>query len=113
MENFMLEQRKHDRSQVPDGTRALACGKIGKVIDISRGGLSLIVLDGAITDMTGEFSLDILCKEKRIDARQIPGKIVWNKDISFSAISGMVYKKIGVQFGKLSPAQHEQLLSFS
>lgn len=109
----MLEQRKHKRFQVPDGTRALTCGKIGKVVDISRGGLSLIVLDGAITDITGEFTIDLLCNERRIDARQIPGKIIWNKDVSFSAISGMVYKKIGVQFGKLSPTQYKQLLSFS
>ena len=109
----MLEQRKHKRFQAPDGTRALACGKIGKVVDISSGGLSLIVLDGAITAMTGEFCLDLLCNERRIDARQIPGKIIWNKDISFSAISGMIYKKVGVQFGKLSQTQRRQLRSFS
>ncbi len=104
---MMLEQRKNKRFKVPEGTRALACGKIGQVVDISKGGLSLMVLDGSITNIEGELSLDLLCNEKHIDTRQIPGKIVWDKEVSFSAISGMVYKKIGIQLGNLSPSQRK------
>jgi len=104
---MMLEQRKDERFKAPAGTRALACGKIGEVIDISKGGLSLMVLDDNSTNIAEEFLLDLLCSEKHIDARQIPGKIIWDKKVSFSAISGMIYKKIGVQFGQLSPTQEK------
>ncbi len=104
---MLSEQRKYERFKAPEGTRALTCGKIAEVIDISQGGLSLMVLDDNSTNIAGEFLLDLLCSEKHIDARQIPGKIVWNKKVSFSAISGMVYKKIGVQFGNLSPTQQK------
>ena len=109
---MFLEQRKHERFRAPEGTRVLACGKIGEVIDLSKSGLSLIVLDDNSTNIAGEFLLDLLCSEKHIDARQIPGKIIWDKEVSFSAISGMVYKKIGVQFGTLSPTQQKIFNAF-
>ncbi len=104
-----LEQRKHERFTVATETRALACDKVAKVVDISKGGLALVFLDETTSNMTGELSLDLLCHEKGLDARQIPGKIVWKKEVSFSAIPGMVYKKVGVQFGKLSVTQQRLL----
>lgn len=108
----MLEQRKHERFEVPVGTRALACGKIGAVIDISKGGISFMVLDDNAINIAGECTIDILCNNAHIDARQIPGKIVWDKNVSFSSIAGMIYKKIGVKFGTLSHTQQTLLDTF-
>lgn len=105
----MLEERKHERFFIEEETRALACNKIAKVIDISKGGLSLLFLDELIHTLSGELSLDLLCSQKRLDARQIPGTIVWNREVSFSSTTGMVYKKVGVQFGNLSATQRELL----
>ena len=105
----MLEQRQHERFNITGETRALAYDKIANVIDISKGGLSLIFLDDKTSNITGELSLDLLCTVKGLDARQIPGKIVWDKEISFSAIPGTVYKKVGVQFGDLSTTQQNLL----
>lgn len=105
----MIEQRKHERFKAPEGTIALACGRMGKVIDISKGGLSLMFFDGTITNIPRELSFDIFCTEKRINARQIPGKIAWEKEVSFSALSKIIYKIIGVQFTNLSPTQHDLL----
>lgn len=105
----MLEERKYERFFIVEETRALAFEKIAKVINISKGGLSLLFLDELIHSLSGELSLDLLCTEKRLDARQLPGKIVWNQEVSFSSSPGMVYKKVGIQFGKLSPTQKEML----
>ena len=105
----MLEQRKYERFNVVKETRALAYDKIAKVMDISKGGLSLLFLDDMTSSITGELSIDLLCNEKGLDARQIPGKIIWEKEISFSDIPGMVYKKVGVQFGDLSSTQQRLL----
>lgn len=102
----MLDQRVDRRFHVSDETRALAHNKIAKVIDISKGGISLLFLDESLSSINGEFCLDLFCEEKGLDTRQIPGRIVWDKEVSFSAFPGMVYKKVGVQFGKLSPCQH-------
>jgi len=105
----MLEQRKYERFTIASEIRALACDKVARVIDISKGGLALVFLDEAISNLRGEFSLDLLCQAKNLDARQIPGKVVWNREVSFSKIPGMVYKKAGVQFGKLSVTQQKVL----
>jgi c-di-GMP-binding flagellar brake protein YcgR len=107
--SIMLEQRKHKRININNETRALAWDKIAKVVDISKGGLSLMFLDDINSSITGELSLDLLCNEKDLDTRQIPGKIVWNKEVSYSSKPGMVYKKVGIQFGDLSVTQKKQL----
>lgn len=109
MESTMLEQRKNKRINITEETRALAYDKIARVIDISKGGLSLLFLDDIAGSLSGEISLDLLCNTKRLDARQIPAKIVWNKDVSVSPTSGMIHKKVGVKFGNLSSTQKKLL----
>ena len=109
MESTMLEQRKDKRFNITEETRALANDTIAKVVDISKGGLSLLFLDEIAGNISGELSLDLLCNKNGVDARQIPGKIVWNKNVSVSTTPGMVYKKIGIQFGNLSKTQKELL----
>lgn len=106
----MSELRAFKRFTVTQGTRALAFNKIAEVIDISNGGISLLFLDEyRSSNLVGELSLDLLCRAQGLDARQIPGQIVWHKDISFSAIAGMIHKQVGVQFGNLSAAQLRSL----
>ena len=109
MESILLEQRKDKRFNITEETRALANDTIAKVVDISKGGLSLLFLDEMAGSISGELSLDLLCNKKGLDARQIPGKIVWNKDVSVSTTPGMVYKKVGIQFGDLSSTQQKLL----
>ena len=105
----MLEQRKDKRFDIIEETRALAYDKIAKVVDISKGGLSLLFLDEMAGCISGELSLDLLCHKKGLDARQIPGTIVWHKNVSVSTTPGMIYKKIGIQFGDLSAKQQKLL----
>ncbi len=105
----MFEERKSLRFNALNGTRAMAYDRIAQVIDISKGGLSLLFLDETINNITGELSIDILCNENGFDTRQMPGTVVWNREVSFSAIPGMVYKKVGIQFGKLSETQQRML----
>jgi len=109
MEQIMLEQRKNERFDITEETRALAFDQVAKVVDISKGGLSLLFLDDMAGSFSGEVSLDLLCTIKGLDARQIPAKIVWNKDVSVSSTSGMIYKKVGIKFGKLSSTQKRLL----
>jgi len=109
MELIMLELRENKRLNITEETRALACDKVAKVIDISQGGLSLLFLDDMADSLSGEISLDILCNTKKLDARQIPAKIVWNKDVSVSPTSGLIHKKVGIKFGNLSSTQKKLL----
>ncbi len=105
----MQDLRKHKRFAVTKKTRALAHNKIAEVTNISKGGLSLLFLDKSNTLFNGELSFDLLCNEKGLDARQIPGTIVWHREGSYSNIPGMVYRKVGIQFGTLSKIQKKLL----
>ncbi len=105
----MLDQRVDQRFHVANETRALVHNKIAKVMNISKGGISLLFLDESLNSFRGEFCLDLFCEAQGLDTRQIPGKIVWDEEVSFSAFPGMVYKKVGIQFGKLSSSQHKLL----
>ena len=42
----MLNQRKHQRHIAPKGTLAVADSTMSMIIDISKGGLSMMILDG-------------------------------------------------------------------
>ena len=105
----MQNQRKHQRYNAPDGTLVLADGGISKVVDISKSGLSLMFLDGIHNDIPNELSFDILSKDKIIQAKNIPGKFVWEKKVTFSTLSKIVYTKVGIQFGNLSNKQKYQI----
>jgi len=65
--------------------------------------------DDMNTDVPKELSLDLLSTDYFIKARKIPGKLAWEQEVSFSTMSRIVYKKVGVQFGKLSTKQKDQL----
>ena len=103
------EKRKHNRFTPPDGSLALVFGSMSKVLDISKGGLSLMLLGDIETGIPKVLSLDLLSSDHSIKARKIQGKLAWNKDVFFSSYSEMVFKKIGVQFDKLSLEQRNQL----
>lgn len=105
----MLEQREDRRLDVAGKIRAMAQGKIAKVMDISAGGLSLRFLDESHHSVNGEICIALLCEEKGLDTRQIPGTIVWDREVSFSSIPGMVYKQVGIRFGSLTSTQHRHL----
>ena len=105
----MPEQRKYTRYNAPDDTLALACGGMSKIINISKSGLCLMFLEDMKVDIPKKLSLDLLSTDNIIKARKIPGELAWEHVVSISTISGMVYKKVGVQFAYLSDEQKDQL----
>ena len=105
----MPEQRKHTRFNAPDGALVLAFGGTGKVIDISKGGISFMFQDDMNRNTPKALSLDLLSTDYFITARKIPGKLAWEQEVNRSTMSRIVHKKVGVQFGKLSSMQNDQL----
>lgn len=105
----MLEQRKYKRYKTPDQVLALTSYGMGKILDISKGGISLLLLDGEISDISKKLSLNILSAEPVIESQKIDVEIAWEHFVCYSSISGMVYKKIGTNFLGLSNKQKDQL----
>jgi len=105
----MSETRQHERFKTVEGSLALADGNMAKIMDISRGGVSILFLDKSLLKIPKTLSLDLLSTENKIKANQIPGELAWEQEISLSSISETIYKKAGIQFGELSPQQKVQL----
>lgn len=103
------EMRKQRRFKANEGALALADENMAKVIDISRGGVSLLFFDNSLQNVPKRLFLDLLSIENETKADQLPGQLTWEQEVSFSQVSGMVYKKVGIQFGDLSLQQADQL----
>lgn len=105
----MLEQRKYKRYLIPDQALALTSYGMSRILDISKGGISLLLLDGEIKDISKKLFLNILLTKPFFESQKIDGEIAWEHSVCYSSISGMVYKKIGINFSGLSNTQKDQL----
>lgn len=105
----MSESRLHERYKTAEGSLALADGNMAKIVDISRGGVSVLFLDKSLSTIPQTLCLDLLSTEPTVKANQIPGELAWAQETSFSTVSESHYKKAGIQFGDLSPQQQAQL----
>lgn len=103
------ESRKQQRFATTEGALALADENMAKIVNISRGGVSLLFFDNSLQNVPKRLFLDLLSIENEMKVKQIPGELTWEQEISFSPVSGILYKKVGIQFGILSPQQTDQL----
>lgn len=105
----MSESRKDERFKTSEGSLALADGNMARIIDVSRGGVSLLFLDSSLLQVPKTLSLDLLSIESKVKVQQIPGELAWEQETSFSPIAEINYKKAGIRFVDLSPQQTSQL----
>jgi hypothetical protein len=82
---------------------------MSRILDISKGGISLLLLDGEVKDISKKLFLNILLTKPFFESQKIDGEIAWEHSVCYSSISGMVYKKIGINFSGLSNTQKDQL----
>jgi hypothetical protein len=110
----LVERRKYERFQIRQGTYvALAppYGKVGPVIDISRGGLSFRYVDGKET--TNELYLHIFLTEANFYLEKVPIKTILDFKIpDKSASSSITMRRCGLQFEDLTHDQASQLKFF-
>jgi hypothetical protein len=111
----LADRRQHDRFKVCDGGFATLCHgftELGKIIDISGGGLSFrYVASEARTN--GSAELSVLMTDGSFCFEKVPFKTVWDspmpREFSFGAIT---LRHCGVQFGDLSHGQRVDLEYF-
>ena len=110
----VLERRKHKRFHVQDGTFAVLgsrYGKIGRVIDMSIGGLGFSYIVG---EEQGDDShrLSILLAEDSFHLTRIAFKTVWDTETKEVPLSTVAMRRCGVEFGDLTEYQISQLEYF-
>jgi hypothetical protein len=108
------ERRKHKRFQVPKGAfvgLGPYFGKVGPIIDVSRGGLAFRYIGSA--ESNGGSYLDMFLADKDFFLRQVQFKPMWDsKIVDEKPSSSVTMRRQGVRFKKLTHYQRSQLEYF-
>lgn len=102
------ERRSSARFSVNDGVLAIHANKPGRILDISKGGVSFEYRDGEEWP-EGELTLDILYGEKDFYLDVLPVKTVADRS---ARNPGKGIHRRSLQFGRLSAGQQKQLNYF-
>jgi c-di-GMP-binding flagellar brake protein YcgR len=113
------ERRKYIRFRAQDTAYAAVGAEythVGRLIDISIGGLSLEYL----TDDNAQLMnppVDIFVREKNFHLAKLPCKIIYNMRIdepgqTLTSVNGLIRKRCGVEFKSLSKTHKKQLEVF-
>jgi hypothetical protein len=85
--------------------------KVGKIVDISRGGLAFRYVDDR-ERLKEEFELDMYFRDNDFRMEYVPVKTIWDRgsprELSFTTRTRLR----GVQFGKLTQTQFSELERF-
>ena len=108
------ERRKHKRHRAQVGAFVdIRIGriKVGKIVDISRGGLAFRYIADR-EHLKEEFDLDMYSRDNDFRMEYVPVKTIWDRGsrpgLSFSTRTRLR----GLQFGKLAQTQFSQLERF-
>jgi hypothetical protein len=109
------ERRKYTRFRAKDGALIefrSHRGKLGEIIDISKGGLAFRYID--IGDRPkGSFEVDILLKKTGFRLEKVPAKTISDhKTSKYFPYSSTITRRQGVQFGELTRNQIAKLEHF-
>jgi hypothetical protein len=111
------ECRKFTRFLVPENVYAAlgpSFSKVGRIKDISIGGLVIEYLTDD-DSVTGNSRVDIFIREEEFFLSKLPCKIVYDVPIESFAnpqASGLIRKRCGVQFNRLTSRLRKRLEGF-
>jgi hypothetical protein len=110
-----VERRKYTRFRTRNGALIelrSQRGKLGEIIDISKGGLAFRYID--IGDRPkGSFELDIFLKETGFRLEKVPAKTISDsRTTKYFPFSSTKTRRQGVEFGELTQKQISQLEHF-
>ncbi len=108
-------QRTHPRFRVKEGAYAVLrpqFTQLGPILDISRGGLAFSYnLTGKPTN--GSFELDIFLIGHGVLVERVPFRVISDRKlIARPQHNSLLRRRCGVQFGKLTHSQSQQMEKF-
>jgi len=116
---MVAEQRKYTRFSAPDNAYA-ALGPsftiVGKIKGISMGGLALEYLTDGVSELEN-FEVDVFLRGEEFHISKIPCKLIYDIPLDTPEANqifpnGLMHKRCGVQFEKLTKICRQQLEQF-
>ena len=108
----MVEQRKHKRFYVQNGTYAMLKYKpavMGRIMNMSKDGLAIRYIDGE-QQLSGSNLLDIFMQDSSFYVEKLQVKTISDREVTDKHSSGSnKVRQRGVQFEGLNPIQLFQL----
>ena len=116
---MVAEQRRYLRFSTPDNAYAAlgpAFTIVGKIKGISMGGLALEYITDQVSELEN-IEVDIFLREEEFHISKIPCKLIYDIPLDTSAKNqifpdGLIRKRCGVQFEKLTKICRKQLEHF-
>ena len=104
-----MEHRKHKRYAVTDDAIAATSTKIGRIINISEGGMAV----NWICDepLSGDNKVTILCRTEDLFIKDLPIRMIRN-DNKFMPVSTFQIQSMGVKFNFSNTDQHNQVKQY-
>ncbi len=107
MDNSSLYKRKHKRYMVTDDAIAVIKKKVGRITDISEGGMAVNYINDE--PFSEEDKATILNRTKSLLINGLPIRLVRENDKPFLPMSGLQIQTVGVKFYNTNANQQEQI----
>lgn len=108
-----IERRSNERYKVSDDiflTFRPHFEKMGRIRDISRGGVAFEYIFDLQSNNEQNIEVDIFSTAKDLHLARVPCKVVYDVQVeSYPSFSNMVTKRCGLQFRNLNKQQMSQL----
>ncbi|UCD86737.1 MAG: PilZ domain-containing protein [Desulfobacterales bacterium] len=109
-----IERRKHKRFRVNSSAFVMLTPPdtcMGRIIDIGADGLAFEYVDGEDTPSRPN-ELEIIVTDSAFRLNHIPCEIIYDLTIYENPVASSNKKRFGVQFGKLTDYQRDQIQYF-
>ncbi len=110
MKDPSFEQRKHRRYAATDVAVAATKTKMGHIINISKGGMTIDYISDEL--FSDENKVTILCGRKNLYIKDLPIKIVRKSNRPFAPMGTFRIQTIGVKFNFSNTAQRDQVKQY-
>ncbi len=111
MEQAFVDRRKHERYVVKDDAIALFNKKIGRIVNISEGGMAVNFLSHD-KPFSERGATTIFCRMKALLIEDLQMKVVRTTHKPFSPNSRVKIRTIGVEFDYSMESEHEKIMRY-
>lgn len=108
MKNEFIDKRKHKRYLVPEDVVAICQDRVGRVVDISEGGLRIKLIDSS-EPITGKSIATFYCSTTNTKIKEFSFTLIREENINFSRFGSLSTQTIGAAFDNTNSIHMNQI----